>query len=135
MATLQLEVVQRINAKAGDEHYGLLSLFLQLRYEPRAWFKIPRTCFFPEPDVDSGCVQLVRRPEELLPPELVSLFQRLVKTAFSARRKMMAKLLKQQWPPDQVAAAFEQLGISAQARAETVSLEQFVALVKILVVR
>lgn len=65
VATLQLEVVQRIMAKADDEHYGQLSLFLQLRYEPREWFKIPGSCFFPEPDVDSGCIQLVRRKEAL----------------------------------------------------------------------
>jgi 16S rRNA (adenine1518-N6/adenine1519-N6)-dimethyltransferase len=128
VATLQLEVVQRIVAKENDEHYGQLSLFLQLRYEPREWFKIASSCFFPEPDVDSACVQLVRRSEELLPGESVLLFQRVVKLAFSARRKMMAKLLKQQWPAEQVIAAFESVGIPAQARAETVSLRQFVAL-------
>jgi 16S rRNA A1518/A1519 N6-dimethyltransferase RsmA/KsgA/DIM1 with predicted DNA glycosylase/AP lyase activity len=55
-----------------------------------------------------------------------------VKLAFSERRKMMAKLLKQQWPAERVLASIEQLGISAQARAQTVSLEQFVALTKLL---
>jgi 16S rRNA (adenine1518-N6/adenine1519-N6)-dimethyltransferase len=132
VATLQLEVAHRIAAQAGDEHYGQLSLFLQLRYEPRGWFKIPSACFFPAPDVDSACVQLIRRPQELLPPELVPSFQRLVKLAFSARRKMMAKLLKQKWPPEIIASAFEQTGIPAQARAEAVSLHQFVALTRIL---
>lgn len=128
VATLQLEVVKRITAMAGDDDYGLLSLFLQLQYEPREWCKIPSACFFPEPDVDSACVQLVRRKESLLPPEQIPLFQRVVRLAFSARRKMMAKLLKQQWPADRVTQALEDLGISPQARAETVSLEKFVAL-------
>jgi 16S rRNA (adenine1518-N6/adenine1519-N6)-dimethyltransferase len=132
VATLQLEVAQRIAAQAGEEHYGQLSLFLQLRYEPRGWFKIPRGCFFPEPDVDSACIQLVRRGDDLLPSDLVNSFQRLVKLAFSARRKMMAKLLKQNWPPDRIAAAFERAGVPAQARAETVSLDQFVQLTQIL---
>jgi 16S rRNA (adenine1518-N6/adenine1519-N6)-dimethyltransferase len=130
VATLQLEVVQRIIAQADDEHYGQLSLFLQLVYEPRDWFKIPSACFFPEPDVDSGCIQLVRRNDPLLPQEQVLHFQRLVKLAFSARRKMMAKLLKQQWPNEEIARAFEKIGISPQARAETVSLEKFVALTR-----
>src|SRR5690606_36119051 len=40
VATLQLEVVQRIQAEADTEHYGQLSLFLQLRYEPADSFKI-----------------------------------------------------------------------------------------------
>jgi 16S rRNA A1518/A1519 N6-dimethyltransferase RsmA/KsgA/DIM1 with predicted DNA glycosylase/AP lyase activity len=55
-----------------------------------------------------------------------------VKLAFSERRKMMAKLLKQQWPAEQIIQALDQLGISLQARAQTVALEQFVALTKLL---
>ena len=132
VATLQLEVVERIMAQADTEHYGQMSLFLQLRYEPKEYFKIPPGSFFPAPDVDSACVLLRRRPAELLPRELVPKFIRLVKLGFSARRKMMAKLLKQQWPADKIAASFERLGIDAKARAETVSLERFVELTKLL---
>ncbi|HEV8540802.1 MAG TPA: 16S rRNA (adenine(1518)-N(6)/adenine(1519)-N(6))-dimethyltransferase RsmA [Verrucomicrobiae bacterium] len=130
VATLQLEVVQRIAASAADGHYGQLSLFMQLRYEPREWFKIPSGSFFPPPDVDSACVLLCRRERELIGAELVPLFQRVVKLAFSERRKMMAKLLKRQWPTERVDAALNNLGISPQARAETLSLDQFVALAK-----
>ena len=132
VATLQWEVVQRIAAKADEEHYGLLSLYLQLRYEPKEWFKIPAACFFPAPDVDSATILLKSRAQPLLSSEQVHTFKRLVKLAFSERRKMMAKLLKQQWPAERVLASFEQLGISVQARAQTVSLEQFVALTKLL---
>lgn len=130
VATLQLEVVQRIIAKESEENYGQLSLFLQLRYEPREWFKIPSSCFFPEPDVDSACVQLIRRKEPLLSVNDFALFHRIVKVSFSARRKMMAKLLKQQWPSDLVADALNSTGVAAQARGETVSLEKFVALTR-----
>jgi 16S rRNA (adenine1518-N6/adenine1519-N6)-dimethyltransferase len=132
VATLQLEVVQRIVSRAGDDNYGLLSLYLQLRYEPVEWFRIPSACFFPAPDVDSGAILLRRRAEPFLSSELVTQFRRLVKLAFSERRKMMAKLLKQHWPADRIADAFARLGISIQARAETVSLEQFVQLTKLL---
>ncbi|MGZ8940961.1 MAG: ribosomal RNA small subunit methyltransferase A, partial [Limisphaerales bacterium] len=128
----QYEVVQRIVSRADEEHYGLLSLFLQLRYEPAEWFKIPPGSFFPSPDVDSATILLRRRPEPLLPPEQVRIFQRLVRLAFSERRKMMAKLLKRQWPAERVTSALAELGISPQARAQTVSLEQFVALTKLL---
>ena len=132
VATLQWEVVQRIVSRADEENYGLLSLYLQLRYEPVEWFKIPSACFFPAPDVDSATILLRRRREALLPAEQVRIFQRLVKLAFSERRKMMAKLLKQQWPAEKITQALDQLGISMQARAQTVSLEQFVALTKLL---
>ncbi len=132
VATLQLEVVKRLMAVASDDDYGVLSLLVQLRFEPRGMFKIPAGCFFPEPDVTSACITLVRREQELLPLEMRRPFVRLVKLAFSQRRKMMMKLLKQQWPADKLAAALAGLGISPMARAETVSLEQFVELTRVL---
>jgi len=132
VATLQLEVARRLMAGADDDDYGILTLLVQLRYEPRGHFKIPAGCFFPEPDVASACVTLVRRESELLPAELRPVFVRLVKLAFSQRRKMMLKLLKQQWPADKLTAAFAALNISPQERAEKLTLDQFVALTKAL---
>jgi 16S rRNA (adenine1518-N6/adenine1519-N6)-dimethyltransferase len=132
VATLQLEVARRLMAGAGDEDYGILSLLVQLRFEPCGLFKIPPGCFFPPPDVDSGCIALVRRERELLAPALRPAFVRLVKLAFSQRRKMMAKLLKQDWPVDRLDSALSSLGLSPQVRAEAVSLEQFVRLTEVL---
>lgn len=132
VATLQLEVAQRLMAQADDEDYGILTLLVQLDFQPRSWFKIPAACFFPAPDVDSACVILERRAEPLLAPAQRPTFVRLVKLAFSQRRKMMLKLLKQEWPREQLDAAFAELRISPQERAEKLSLEQFVGLTKTL---
>ncbi len=132
VATLQLEVGNRVMAKGGEDDYGVLSLLLQLRYEPVASFKIPADCFYPAPDVDSACVVLVKRTEPLLPPEQHAKFERLVKLGFSQRRKMMLKLLKKEWPVEKLAAVFEALELSPQIRAEKVTLEQFVELIKLL---
>ncbi len=68
--------------------------------------------FLPAPDVDSACITLIRREKPLLPAELVPKFERIVKTAFSQRRKMMMKLLKQSWPIEKLEAAFASLGLS-----------------------
>jgi 16S rRNA (adenine1518-N6/adenine1519-N6)-dimethyltransferase len=130
VATLQLEVAQRLMARAGDDEYGLLTLLVQVDYEPLGWFKIPASCFFPEPDVDSACVVLQRRAEPLLPFDQRKTFVQIVKRAFSQRRKMMFKLLKEDWPAARLERQFETLAISVQARAETVSLEQFAALAR-----
>ena len=130
VATLQLEVARRLVARAGDDDYGVLSLLVQLHYEPLEHFKISADCFFPAPDVDSACVVLIRREKLLLPPEHHALFARVVKLGFSQRRKMMLKLLKMEWPEDKLARAFAQLNLSPQVRAEKVSLEQFAELVK-----
>ena len=128
VATLQLEVARRLMAKAGDEDYGVLTLLLQLDYELREWFKIPAGCFFPEPDVDSACVVLIRREQPPLSDHQRVMFAKIVKRAFSQRRKMMLKLLREDWPAEKLERAFKKLQLSPQIRAEAVSLEQFVAL-------
>jgi 16S rRNA (adenine1518-N6/adenine1519-N6)-dimethyltransferase len=132
VATLQLEVARRLMARAGDEDYGVLTLLVQLDFEPLDWFKIPASCFFPRPDVDSACVVLARRVQPLLPEQLRDSFRGLVKQAFSQRRKMMFKLLKQDWPEDKLAQAFDKVGLSPQARAESAALSQFVELTSLL---
>ena len=85
-------------AAPGSPDYGVLTLLVHLRYQPQDWFKIPAGCFFPAPDVDSGCVLLTRRPKSLLGPEETAVFVRVVKRSFSQRRKMMLKLLREDWP-------------------------------------
>jgi 16S rRNA (adenine1518-N6/adenine1519-N6)-dimethyltransferase len=130
VATLQWEVARRLAAGPGGADYGVLTLLVQLDFEVRETFKIPASCFFPEPEVDSACVVLSRREQALLPESLRHQFIRIVKRAFSQRRKMMLKLLKQDWPEEKLKTAFAQLKISPQERAEKLSLEQFVALAK-----
>src|SRR5271169_4371144 len=95
--TLQSEVARRLAARAEEEDYGILSLLVQLHYEPAGHFKIPADCFFPAPEIESTCITLERRSQPLLAPELHGKFERLVKCGFSQRRKMMLKLLKQHW--------------------------------------
>jgi 16S rRNA (adenine1518-N6/adenine1519-N6)-dimethyltransferase len=128
VVTLQLEVARRLMAKAGDKDYGVLTLLVQLDYEPREWFKIPASCFFPEPDVDSACVVLDRHATPLLPESQRETFVRIVKRAFSQRRRMMFKLLKEDWREEKLARVFTELKIPARERAERLSLEQFVQL-------
>lgn len=128
VVTLQLEVARRLIAATDAEDYGVLSLLIQMRYAPGELFRISPGSFFPEPDVHSACVTLRRRETPWLSDEQRGVFKRLVKQAFSQRRKMMFKLLKQSWPVEQLAAAFGKLGLDEKIRAEKVSLEQFVAL-------
>jgi 16S rRNA (adenine1518-N6/adenine1519-N6)-dimethyltransferase len=132
VATLQHEVGRRLMAEPGQADYGILTLLIQLNYEPVESFKIPASCFFPEPDVDSACVVLARRAQEWLPPDQQDLFASVVKRSFSQRRKMMAKLLKNDYPAATVANAFAATCLPPQIRAEAVSLGQFVSLTKFL---
>jgi 16S rRNA (adenine1518-N6/adenine1519-N6)-dimethyltransferase len=130
VGTLQIEVAKRLHAEPGAPDYGVLTLLVQLNYEPQPWFKIPPSCFFPEPDVDSACFCLVRREPPPLTDDQRGVFIRLVKRSFSQRRKMMLKLLKQDWPQPRLAQEFERLNLSPQIRAEKVSREQFIQLAR-----
>jgi 16S rRNA (adenine1518-N6/adenine1519-N6)-dimethyltransferase len=128
--TLQHEVVNRIAAAPDTDDYGLISLLLQLRYTVDGRFRIGADCFFPAPEVESSCITLQRRPVPLLSRSQAATFKRFVKLALSQRRKKMLKLLKQNWPVDQLLAAFALAGVSPDERGEKVSLEQYIILTK-----
>jgi 16S rRNA (adenine1518-N6/adenine1519-N6)-dimethyltransferase len=128
VATLQIEVAKRLLARPGTPDYGVLTLLVQLDYEPHGWFKIPASCFFPAPDVDSACVCLLRRERLLLSPGQRDTFIRIVKRGFSQRRKMMLKLLKEDWSEQPLAQEFERLNLPPKVRAEEIGLEDFTQL-------
>lgn len=132
VVTLQIEVARRLAAAPDHADYGVLTLLVQCDFEPLGWFKIPPGCFFPEPDVDSACICLRRRPEPVVPDSLCPVFRAVVKRAFSQRRKMMLKLLKQDWPPEILSNAFAAAGIPLNTRAEHVSLQSFAELTRLL---
>ena len=128
IVTLQLEVVQRMLGKPGTKEYGVLALLIGLHYAAGEWFTIPRGSFYPEPNVDSGCIELLRRETPLLPPELCPVYKKIVKRVFAERRKKMMKLLKRDWPEAAVVEAFDALGLHEKIRAERVTLGQFTEL-------
>ena len=127
---LQLEVVQRLLARPATKEYGVLTLLIGLHYASGESFVIPRGSFYPEPNVDSGCIELLRRETPLLPPELRPVFKKIVKRVFAERRKKMMKLLKRDWPEATVTEAFNSLGLDESIRAERVTLKQFTELTR-----
>jgi len=129
--TVQLEVAQRLVSPPRKKDYGVLSLLVQLSYEAKLEFKIPPGCFFPEPRVDSACVSL-RRGKPKLPNERIPVFEKIVKRGFSQRRKMMLKLLKQDWDSQRLEAAYDAAKVDPKDRAEAVSLDQFVTMTNLL---
>jgi 16S rRNA (adenine1518-N6/adenine1519-N6)-dimethyltransferase len=130
--TLQWEVVGRLLAGPGTKDYGIFTLLMQGIFQTERSFKIPAGCFFPQPNVDSGCVRLVRRNPVLIAQEEFRQFKQVVKRSFSQRRKKMFKLLRADWPEEALDEAFVQAGISPMARAESVSLEQHIHLSRLL---
>jgi 16S rRNA (adenine1518-N6/adenine1519-N6)-dimethyltransferase len=125
VATLQWEVARRLMAREATDDYGVLTLLVQLRFVPETLIRIPANCFFPAPDVESGCLRLERRRTDLLATKFHPSFVRIVKRAFSQRRKMMVKLLRADWDTALLERAMAHAGLPLNTRAEAVSLEQF----------
>lgn len=118
---LQKEVVERMASKPGSKQYGRLSVMLQQRYSIENLFRVPPGAFFPPPKVDSAIARLTPLAEVAYPVDCQLDFQKLVKQAFSMRRKTLRNTLKGLLTAEQI----ESLNIDPSARAETLSVENF----------
>ena len=129
VAMVQKEVAERMAAQPGGKDYGALSVAIQYYTEPEIAFIVPPTSFIPAPAVDSAVIVCKRREK---PPVEVcdeALFFRVVKAAFSLRRKMLSNSLKNMGiKSEQVAKWLELAGVDGKRRAETLSLEDFAKL-------
>jgi len=107
-------------APPDDADYGLLTLLVQLNYEPKQFFKIPATCFYPEPDVDSAwrlpgsaratglsAAQSVGASERqsVRASELRTTFVKVVKRSFRNGGND-AKVAQEDWPAEKLAQIF-----------------------------
>jgi 16S rRNA (adenine1518-N6/adenine1519-N6)-dimethyltransferase len=118
----QKEVAQRIVATPDSSHYGRLSVLCGWRTEAEMMFDIPPSAFTPAPKVTSTVVHLSPRPQPL-EVELAAL-ERVSKTAFGQRRKMLRQSLKSLGGEVLLAKA----RIDGTRRAETLSVAEFVRL-------
>jgi 16S rRNA (adenine1518-N6/adenine1519-N6)-dimethyltransferase len=123
----QMEVAERIVAKPGGDHYGRLAVLAQWRSDARIAMKVHRSAFTPPPKVMSAVVHITPKAA----PDDVQLkhLERLTAAAFGQRRKMLRQSLK--GLPGAL-DALEVVGIDPQRRAETVSVEEFVATARVL---
>src|SRR4029077_14130092 len=87
---------------------------------------VPATVFLPQPDVDSALVRISPRDPLESPHCDYGLFEKLVRRGFSQRRKQLRKLLRECLPDWEKAT--DALGLNSKARAEELSLRQWIAL-------
>lgn len=123
----QKEVAERIVAKTGSAAYGRLAVLAQWRATPTIAMNVHRSAFVPPPKVMSAVIHVVpgKQPAGIT----IGTIEKLTAAAFGQRRKMLRQSLKG------VAGAVEALavvGIDPERRAETVTVEEFVALGRVL---
>ena len=121
----QLEVAERIVARPGTRAYGRLAVLAQWRSQPRLAMKVHRSAFVPPPKVMSAVVSIVpaEQPAGVVPARI----EQLTAAAFGQRRKMLRRSV-QSLPG--ALEALGRLGIDPERRAETLTVEEFVAVAR-----
>jgi len=123
---LQKEMARRFSAAPSTSDYSALTLLVQLHHRVKYLRTIRASVFLPRPEVDSALVRITPRDPEELPACDQELFAALVRRGFSQRRKQLGKLLRQDVGDWEKTA--QALGFDRKARAETLSLRQWIAL-------
>ncbi|NMG18391.1 16S rRNA (adenine(1518)-N(6)/adenine(1519)-N(6))-dimethyltransferase RsmA [Brasilonema bromeliae] len=130
---VQKEVAERLVAKPSSKAFGALSVRVQYLAKCELMYTVPAGAFQPPPKVDSAIVRLVPRLVE--PPAAdTQQLETLVKLGFGAKRKMLRNNLQSVVERDRLSQLLEKLEINPQARAEDLSVSQWVALANELLV-
>jgi len=141
---VQLEVARRLVAGPGDADYGAFSVFVQFYTESEILFRVPRTVFYPRPEVDSAVVRLEKRAQPAVAVPDEGHFFDLVRAAFGQRRKTILNALAgcpaaaaedprgrvRRLDRDAWREILRAAGIDPGRRGEALSLEEFAALAR-----
>ena len=123
---LQLEHGQRLMAKPHTKDYGSLSCFVQYYTQPKMLFKIPNTAFSPRPKIESCFLHLKLLLEPVLKANNEDILFKIIRQAFSQRRKMIQNSLESMISKNELAELFKRLNIDVKSRAEDIKLEDYV---------
>jgi 16S rRNA (adenine1518-N6/adenine1519-N6)-dimethyltransferase len=126
--TIQKEVAERICAKPGD--MSLLALSVQAFGKPQIASILPAQAFYPVPKVDSAIIRVDMYAQARIPPLLLESFFLLAKAGFSQKRKTLRNSLSAglRLTPTQASQLLEETGIDPMRRAETLDIDEWLAL-------
>jgi len=127
---VQKEVGERLVAAPGDDAYGAVSVRLAYWAEATMKKRVPRTVFWPQPNVDSVLISLVRRP----PPVAISreALWRMIEVSFGQRRKTMrGALVRLGLSAEDAARTLALCGVDPLTRPERLGLESFACLAEL----
>ena len=128
---IQKEVAQRLCAKPGGKDYGAISIATQYFSKPQIIKHVPAGAFIPAPKVDSSVVSMEILETPSVSPKDEKLFFKLIKAAFSQRRKTLVNALSGSGAfgsKEEITKAIESLNLSLSVRGEALSIEEFCAL-------
>ncbi len=123
---VQKEVGDRICEKPGCKNFGPLALLAQFYSDPSYLFTVKKNCFYPAPKVDSAIIAFECHEPPNISDEKA--FFEMVRVCFGQRRKMLRRTLTSLFSKSKIEEVLESVKIKPTARAEELSLEQFIAL-------
>ena len=126
---VQKEVADRIAAVPGTKAYGAYTVKLALHGQVTGRFEVPPRCFMPAPHVDSAVVRIDRYDEPLVADARFAQVARVVEAAFAQRRKTIRNSMSSNgFDKGELDRALAATGIAPTARAETLSVGEFIRL-------
>ncbi len=123
---MQVEVADRICGKPKTKDYNALSIAIAYRAKATKCFNVPRSVFIPEPNVDSAVIALDlydNPPYKAMDEEL---FFKLIREAFSQRRKTLVNNLSNVYPKDLINKMLNDFNIKPNVRSEELDISDFV---------
>lgn len=124
---VQKEVAQRMAAQPGSKDYGAITVLCRYFTQPSVVTNVPASLFVPPPKVDSAVLKLKLREKSAVSVTDEKMFFRVVKAAFSQRRKTLLNCLCSNFamPKNEMSQLLEDIGITPSRRGETLSLREF----------
>ena len=124
---VQKEAADRICAQPGTRESGAISAAVHFYSEPEILFKVSKGSFIPAPKVDSAVIKLHIRQQSPVSVRDEKMFFKVVKAAFSQRRKTLSNSLSSglSMSKQDVTSLLEKAGIKANARAEEMTMDDF----------
>lgn len=129
---VQREAADRICAQTGTRECGAVTYAVRYYAEPKLLFKVNRGSFMPAPNVDSAVIRLDIRSGQELPENEEKLLFKLIRSGFSQRRKQLVNPLSGELKlsKSEISETLSSLGLKPTARAEELTLEDYIKLVK-----
>jgi 16S rRNA (adenine1518-N6/adenine1519-N6)-dimethyltransferase len=126
---VQREVADRITSRPGSRDYGLLSVTVQMYGPVEPLLTLPPSAFSPPPEVHSTVFRWRFAPRFAELGVQESSFLGLLREAFAQKRKTLVNNLRAAgFTPAAATDALAQAAIPPQARAESLTIEEFAAL-------
>jgi 16S rRNA (adenine1518-N6/adenine1519-N6)-dimethyltransferase len=128
---MQSEVGMRVTSKPSTKDYNALTVVINYRAETKFLFKVPKTVFVPEPNVDSAIIEIKIRNFIERKPNNESFFFDFVHRCFTQRRKTLLNNLRDSYSQfDRVVweTLLIDMGYNPTIRAEALSIDDFIKL-------